>query len=679
MITDVATLSETLSNGRIIQAVQVGNFNTLTETAEMVLRDGSTGAVISTRTFPNPHAINDFEVRDIHPLAGGRFAVLTTAETDAFVTIFASNGVAQESISVANARSGGLVLDIGVFDNPDGSATYLISGIRGNGGTFFLREAQVSGTGAVSAGPSNAIFYDGVSVTLQNGNFLTFDATSSGSQLILATRDSDFIIRDVARQDTQPIRGDTSFFIDTFVPATLADGDTAAIVWAQVGEDLEVTDDSGLFLGFVDITGAEPLDGINQAVQNIVRIDIDIEEAFDVLALPDGSLIVAWQGGIRPGLDQFVALQQGQVFWQHFASDGSALNARQAVRGTQSEVGVVLDALGEDGRFLLTTTPVTSFQSNNSITTQTFSVDLGPVLQELSNSADRFIGSARTDIVSGLGGEDFISTLGGDDTIDGGSRDDRILGGTGNDEILGSGGNDLLFGQAGDDRIFGGTGQDRMNGGSGADVFDGGSGADTVLYTQAAARVRADLSGELGGLGDAAGDSFTAVENLIGSDGNDLLFGDGAGNLLRGRDGNDQLAGSGGNDRLIGDGGGDVLTGGIGRDIMTGGADADRFLYFSATESGAGGANRDRITDFTAGEDLIALQRIDADITRGGNQAFVFIEAERFSGVAGELRELAVSNGANRLLQADLDGDRRSDFEILLNGPVDLSAMDFTL
>ncbi len=66
------------------------------------------------------------------------------------------------------------------------------------------------------------------------------------------------------------------------------------------------------------------------------------------------------------------------------------------------------------------------------------------------------------------------------------------------------------------------------------------------------------------------------------------------------------LSGNDGADHLLGGAGTDHLYGGAGVDTLSGGAGADTF-FFSAGDSGVGKGNRDLITDFTHGTDLIDL------------------------------------------------------------------------
>jgi Ca2+-binding RTX toxin-like protein len=109
----------------------------------------------------------------------------------------------------------------------------------------------------------------------------------------------------------------------------------------------------------------------------------------------------------------------------------------------------------------------------------------------------------------------------------------------------------------GDDTINAGSGNDLIFGGLGADIMDGGSGNDTVTYNEALTGVVATLTSGLTetNSGDqATGDSFAAdtIENLIGSDYNDILIGDNNQNILDGGDGNDILMGIKGGDTFIG-------------------------------------------------------------------------------------------------------------------------------
>ena len=152
----------------------------------------------------------------------------------------------------------------------------------------------------------------------------------------------------------------------------------------------------------------------------------------------------------------------------------------------------------------------------------------------------------------------------------------------------------------------------------------------------------------------------SVIENAVGGDGSDLLIGNSVGNTL------------------IGNAGADTLLGKRGADLLSGGGNNDIFDFNRANESGKG-ANRDVISDFGgfAGQfDKIDLLGIDAK-QGGGNQAFAFIGSARFHDKAGELHVL--NKGGFLLVEGDINGDGRADFQIEVHGTASLSAGDFFL
>jgi hypothetical protein len=153
------------------------------------------------------------------------------------------------------------------------------------------------------------------------------------------------------------------------------------------------------------------------------------------------------------------------------------------------------------------------------------------------------------------------------------------------------------------------------------------------------------------------------------------IIGDGNVNNLNGTAENDSMRGFAGADTLIAGAGTDTLTGGLGKDLLTGGVDADIFDFNSKFEAGKG-LNRDVIQDFVKFEDRIDLFDIDAR-QGGANNAFKFIGAAKFHHKAGELR--ATASGGNTIVQGDLNGDGKADFQIELAGVHALTASDFIL
>jgi serralysin len=116
----------------------------------------------------------------------------------------------------------------------------------------------------------------------------------------------------------------------------------------------------------------------------------------------------------------------------------------------------------------------------------------------------------------------------------------------------------LVFNAA--DTFNGFSGDDFFVGGPGGDIFNGGTGTDTVLYDNALSAVRADLGNAATNTGlDAVGDTYSSIENLTGSDFNDILVGNAQANVLTGGLGADTMAGGAGNDSYFIDNAGDVV------------------------------------------------------------------------------------------------------------------------
>jgi len=126
----------------------------------------------------------------------------------------------------------------------------------------------------------------------------------------------------------------------------------------------------------------------------------------------------------------------------------------------------------------------------------------------------------------------------------------------------------------GNDRLFGGSGNDELSGGFGSDLLQGGAGVDTVTYSEVSNRlgVKADLDGATGDDGSSedgpvgARDTIAAdVENLEGTNVDDVLTGNAGPNVIDGSGGHDLVQGLGGDDLLTADGAG-TIDGGAGAD-----------------------------------------------------------------------------------------------------------------
>lgn len=165
-----------------------------------------------------------------------------------------------------------------------------------------------------------------------------------------------------------------------------------------------------------------------------------------------------------------------------------------------------------------------------------------------------------------------------------------IASGTVIENAVSGDGNDILIGNASANELMGGRGNDTLEGRGGADILNGGAGIDTASYVSSAIAVDVDLKRATQIGGDAQGDTLISIENLTGSNLNDVLRGDDGVNVILGGKGNDTIEGRGGADILDGGDGIDTLdyiSSGMGvqidlalRTARGGDAEGDVFINF---------------------------------------------------------------------------------------------------
>ncbi len=265
----------------------------------------------------------------------------------------------------------------------------------------------------------------------------------------------------------------------------------------------------------------------------------------------------------------------------------------------------------------------------------------------LEESVSLVLGTAnyvRLENAIGGSGDDILTGEGGSNRLEGGAGADSLGGMGGADTLIGGAGVDTLNGGSGNDLIIGGGGADTINGGDHVHVIDGrgrrpnqahedmiiafiqaspgvanvtdparGYDGDTLSYAGSNRGVDVTLAGVVinfegpdGGYytgdeywpqsftpqpaegGHAAGDTVQGtIENLIGSDHNDTLTGNGGGNAITGGKGDDIMDGNGANAINTGSRGefGDVF-------IFAPGDGRDVIKYFDATSTSSRGEDR---------------------------------------------------------------------------------------
>lgn len=165
-----------------------------------------------------------------------------------------------------------------------------------------------------------------------------------------------------------------------------------------------------------------------------------------------------------------------------------------------------------------------------------------------------------------LGTGVVIDTFGKTDTL---TNVERILGSVFDDNMKGSSDDDALHGEGGGDTLKGKAGDDHLMGGEGDDIIKGGADWDVSDYSWAGTQgIDVDLT--TGIATDQYGDTDTlfGIEEIWGSQFDDVITGDDNNNALWGHQGNDVINAGGGDDNVAGSVGDDIIDGGDGWDIM---------------------------------------------------------------------------------------------------------------
>jgi Ca2+-binding RTX toxin-like protein len=298
-------------------------------------------------------------------------------------------------------------------------------------------------------------------------------------------------------------------------------------------------------------------------------------------------------------------------------------------------------------------------------------------IENLSGSAqnDTLTGNSLDNLLTGEGGNDSLSGNEGEDTLIGGAGADILDGGIDEDTAsyanatvgvnisLATGGTagdaagdslrniENLAGSAQNDTLSGDGGNNVLEGGVGADALIGGLGSDTASYENSSAAVSVNLAtGAVSG-GDATGDTFQEIENLLGSDFNDTLIGNDGANTLEGGAGADSIDGGLGSDTVSYAKSTADLSVNLATSVVSGGDATGDIL-----------ANIENVIGSKEGENALTGNASD-NLLIGGIDEDTLIGGDGNDTLIGGLEEDILSgDGGNDLLQGD------SDFDVINGG-----------
>jgi 2',3'-cyclic-nucleotide 2'-phosphodiesterase (5'-nucleotidase family) len=266
---------------------------------------------------------------------------------------------------------------------------------------------------------------------------------------------------------------------------------------------------------------------------------------------------------------------------------------------------------------------------------------------------------------------------------------DVIAGAHSNNLLEGGDGDDILTGLDGDDTLLGGNGNDTLNGGEGTDSVDGGEGDDTIDFSEEGAGVIVDLdinSAGTSGTPSQDGALLTAppaaggepiadvddIENILGSEFGDGLFGNNEVNDIQGGLGDDTIHGFAGDDLLDGGDGTDTVLftaapAGVNVDLTagtaTGGAGNDQVLNF---ENVNGSLNNDTISGTTDNNTLFGNNGDDILAGNGGDDTLDGGEGFDTAVFAGLEADFTVTeDGVNTLVTGATGTTTLTNIEVL--------------
>jgi Ca2+-binding RTX toxin-like protein len=318
------------------------------------------------------------------------------------------------------------------------------------------------------------------------------------------------------------------------------------------GKFIIAWDDNGIYAKVFNADGT----AASSAFRVDTQADVSLAEA-NVVALANGGFAITYEKWVQ-------SLQGSQLSIRFYGSNGAPITSDFLVSPTPLYSSEVL-AL-PDGR-LLVVYEGKPIDGQNNLKARVFNADGTESVPEFLVAAGEWNDVRSVTLLADgnvmitwvkVGSEGEYAQI-FDPDRDGTAGNDSFSGTAFGDTYNGLAGDDWIYGLAGNDILNGGDGNDNLLGGLGADALNGGAGIDFARYDYATSAVSASLSSAIVNNGEAAGDTYVNIEGLVGSVYNDYLYGNNAANVLYGGFDNDWLDGLLGADSLYGGDGDDFI------------------------------------------------------------------------------------------------------------------------
>ena len=588
-------------------------------------------------------------------------------ETDTLVSIeefilsddndsFTATGAASQTINGGDGDD--IIAGGGGTDFLDGGAGNDTNSFEGIG-FGVTATVNADGTGTAEYGPVSETFVNFENLT-GSANDDVLIATGAAANTLIGGAGDDFISGGGGSDITDGGEGnDTVSFADIGPAVTVSvdeNGDGQAVY--SPAPDVNVVDTLTSFENFVAREAGEDTIDLS-SFSTGVRVDLDTNTPNPGPASQDGVVEV-------DGETLFTLTDFENIVGTDF--DDTLLG--------NNETNLIEGGAGNDA--IHSFAGVDTIDGGEGIDTALFSAGPGVIVTlDEDGSGQAFVNA---DGEAGAESDIFLNF----ENVNGSVAGDDILTGNASANVLnGQGGDDILVGGGGADTLIGGAGDDVLVGGGGTDIIDGGAGIDTNSFAGIGLGVTATLNADGTGTADygMVNETFTGIENLTGSDNNDVLIATGAAaNTIFGGAGDDIIAGGGGTDILDGgDGndtnsfvgiGGDVtasladgtasygminetfvnfenLTGSVGDDNLTGDASANVLDGAEGDDTLIGGAGDDTL-DGGAGFDTVTFLDVAENITVTDNGDGTFTASSALDGVntLSNVENLLDSTGA---------------------------------